>query len=123
MDPAATDGELDIRLAIKERKRYGFRTPAVPAAIATRRLRIPLMWTVLDKAGSSNQRERVALMRRYLALFGPPSIAWLLADREFIDGQWIEFLLKNNIMFAIRVKERIRVHIQDQSLRRRFNCT
>ncbi len=40
---------------------------------ATRRLRIPLMWTVLDKAGASNQRERVALMRRYLALFGPRS--------------------------------------------------
>ncbi len=26
MNPAATDGELDIRLAIKERKRYDFRT-------------------------------------------------------------------------------------------------
>ena len=52
-------------------------------AVATRRLRIPLMWTVLDKAGASNQRERVELMRRYLVLFGPRSIAWLLADREF----------------------------------------
>ena len=52
-------------------------------AVVTRRLRIPLMWTVLDKAGSSNQCERIALMRRYLALFGPRSIAWLLADREF----------------------------------------
>ncbi len=26
LDPAATDGELDIQLAIKERKRYDFRT-------------------------------------------------------------------------------------------------
>ena len=52
-------------------------------AVVTRRLRIPLMWTVIDKAGSSNQCERIALMRRYLALFGPRSIAWLLADREF----------------------------------------
>ena len=33
MDPAATDGELDIRLAIKERKTVPFRTPASPAAI------------------------------------------------------------------------------------------
>ena len=82
-------------------------------AVATRRLRIPLMWTVLDKAGSSNQRERVELMRRYLALFGPRSIAWLLADREFIGGQWIEFLLKNNIMFAIRVKENGTVCLDD----------
>jgi len=82
-------------------------------AVATRRLRIPLMWTVLDKAGSSNQCERVALMRRYLALFGPHSIVWLLADREFIGGQWIEFLLKNNIMFAIRVKESSLVRLDD----------
>ncbi len=82
-------------------------------AVATRRLRIPLMWTVLDKAGSSNRRERVELMRRYLALFGPRSIAWLLADREFIGGQWIEFLLKNNIMFVIRVKENSYVRLDD----------
>ncbi len=33
MDPAATDGELDIRLAIKERKTVPFRTLASPAAI------------------------------------------------------------------------------------------
>ncbi len=52
-------------------------------AIATRRFRIPLMWTVLDKAGSSNQSERIALLRRYLALFGSASITWLLGDREF----------------------------------------
>ncbi len=60
-------------------------------AIATQRVRIPLMWTVLDKAGTSNQDEWIALMRRYLALFGSGSIAWLLADREFIGGRWIKF--------------------------------
>jgi hypothetical protein len=82
-------------------------------AIATRRFRIPLMWTVLGKAGSSNQCERIALMRRYLALFGPGSIAWLLADREFIGQRWIEFLLENNTLFAIRVKENSYVRLQD----------
>ena len=55
-------------------------------AIASRRFRIPLMWTVLGKAGTSNQAERIALLRRYLVLFGSDSIAWLLADREFIGG-------------------------------------
>jgi hypothetical protein len=82
-------------------------------AIATRRFRIPLMWTVLDKAGSSNQCERIALLRRYLALFGSGSIAWLLADREFIGGRWIEFLLENNILFAIRVKENSLIRLDD----------
>ncbi len=82
-------------------------------AVATRRLRLPLMWTVLDKAGSSNQAERIALMRRYLALFGAGSVSWLLADREFIGGRWIEFLLENNIMFAIRVKENSMIRLAD----------
>ena len=32
-------------------------------------------------------------------------LPWLLADREFIGGRWIKFLLENNVLFAIRVKE------------------
>ena len=82
-------------------------------AITTRRLRIPVMWTVLDKPGSSNQAERIALMGRYLALFGAGSIAWLLADREFIGGRWMGFLLQNNILFAIRVRTNSIIHFQD----------
>ena len=48
-------------------------------AIATRRFRVPLMWTAPDKAGNSSMEERIALMRRYLALFGAGSIRLLLA--------------------------------------------
>ncbi len=82
-------------------------------AIATRRLRIPLMWTLLDHGGSCNQHQRIALMGRYLALFGAASIKWLLADREFLGPDWIEFLLKNNIVFAIRLKQNLYVHLDD----------
>ena len=82
-------------------------------AIATRRMRLPLMWTVLDKAGTSNQEERIVLMRRHLALFGAGSIAWLLADREFNGETWIEFLLENKIVFAIRMKENLKVAFDD----------
>lgn len=82
-------------------------------AIATRRFRIPLMWTVLAKAGTSSQPERIRLMRRYLALFGAGSIAWLLADREFIGQRWLEFLLRNKVLFAIRVKENGLVRLRD----------
>jgi hypothetical protein len=82
-------------------------------AVATRRLRIPLMWTILDKGGSSSQRECIELMRRYLAVFGSRSIKWLLADREFIGADWMKFLLKNNIVFVIRLKENQYVHLDD----------
>ncbi len=32
-----------------------------------------------------------------MALLGSGSIAWLLADREFIGGRWMKFLLENNV--------------------------
>ena len=61
-------------------------------AVVTRRHRVPLLWTVLDKAGTSDTAERTALMRRYLAIFGASSIKFLLADREFIGAEWFNFL-------------------------------
>ena len=82
-------------------------------AITTRRFRVPLMWTVLDKAASSNTQERIALMRRYLTLFGAGSIRFLLADREFIGLKWLNFLEQSDIPFAIRVKAGLLVGTED----------
>jgi len=90
-------------------------------AIATRRYRVPLIWTVLGKAGNSNTKERIALMRRYLGLFGSGNIKYLLADREFIGLDWLAFLHDQGIPFIIRVKSNQYVICEDgtrQSLRK-----
>lgn len=98
-------------------------------ALVTQRFRVPLMWTILDKQGSSNTGERVALMQRYLAVFGASSIQLLLADREFIGHDWFDFLNKNNIAFAIRLKQNMLLMRADgrkltfQSLLRRHRST
>lgn len=73
-------------------------------AIVTRRFRIPLLWSLIDHQGNSSTDQRIALMKRYLALFPAESIEALLADREFIGARWMDFLNKNKIPFAIRVK-------------------
>ena len=83
-------------------------------AVVTRRARVPLLWSVLDnRGGSSDSGERIALMQRYLAIFGAASIRLLLADREFIGIEWMDFLNKNNIPFAIRMKEKLIVATED----------
>ncbi|MDX8443953.1 IS4 family transposase [Mesorhizobium australafricanum] len=74
-------------------------------AIVTRRFRVPLLWTVIDRQGNSNTGQRIELMRRYLSLFGAASIELLLADREFIGADWVKFLMENKVPFAIRVKQ------------------
>ncbi len=82
-------------------------------AVVTKRVRLPLMWTMLDKQGSSNSTERIALMQRYLDIFGPGSIKYILADREFIGPQWIGFLLQNKVLFSIRVKGKMYVTLDN----------
>ncbi|WP_414470626.1 IS4 family transposase [Microvirga sp. M2] len=85
-------------------------------AIVTRRFRVPLLWSVLTHPGNSTSAQRMALMRRYLARFGPDTIELLLADREFIGADWIKFLIDHDIPFAIRVKEDLRLALADRQL-------
>ena len=73
-------------------------------AIVGRRSRVPLMWTLLDHRGNSSTAQRVELIGRYLALFGASSIKLLLADREFVGADWMDYLNKNNVPFAIRIR-------------------
>ncbi len=72
--------------------------------IAYRGVAIPLLWTLLPKAGNSNTTERIALMERFLALFGRERIAALLADREFVGQAWFTYLQRQQIPFRIRIK-------------------
>ena len=72
--------------------------------IAYRGVAIPLLWTLLPKAGNSNTAERIALMERFLALFGRERIAVLLADREFVGQAWFRYLQRQHIAFRIRIK-------------------
>lgn len=78
-------------------------------AVVTSRFRVPLMWTVLSSSGNSSTEERISLIQRYLDLFGPETIRFLLADREFIGLTWLSFLSQNKVRFAIRVRETLMV--------------
>lgn len=78
-------------------------------AIAHHGAAIPLLWTILDKKGNSNTTERIALMDRFLRLFGPDRIQCLVADREFLGTHWVEYLLRHGIAFRLRVKANDRI--------------
>ena len=82
-------------------------------AVVTRRHRVPLMWSFLDRAGSSSTVQRIELMQRYLTIFGATSIKRLLGDREFIGAEWMNFLNENNVPFVIRIKKDMGVILED----------
>jgi Transposase DDE domain len=78
-------------------------------AVRTRHSQVPLMWTVLGRAGNSAGAERIGLMQRYCAAFGRDSIAMLLADREFAGEDWFNWLDGNDIPFTIRLAHNRRI--------------
>lgn len=69
-------------------------------AVVTRRHRVPLMWRLIDGPSNSSTAQRIALMERYLALFGAASVKMLLVDREFIGGKWLRCFKENKVNFV-----------------------
>lgn len=82
-------------------------------AVVTRRARLPVLWEVLDRGGGSTMAQCMALIGRFVALFGEGSIKLLTADREFDGNQWFEFLVENDIPFAIRVSAGLHLRLAD----------
>lgn len=78
-------------------------------SVVYRGIAIPLYWTLLDKRGNSNSKERIELIERFIATFGKGSIKHVLADREFVGCEWFTWLHKNSIPFGIRIKKNTKV--------------
>jgi len=65
----------------------------------------PILISMLDKRGTSHTQERIAIMERYIQLFGIETIECLLADREFVGAHWISYLNSRKIRYYIRIRE------------------
>ena len=76
-------------------------------SITYKGIAIPLFWSLLDKKGNSNTKERIAIMERFIVQFGKDKIAGLLADREFIGSDWFMWLKKERIHFVILIKKNL----------------
>jgi hypothetical protein len=85
--------------------------------VAFQAISFPLLWTILEKKGCSDTRERIALMEDYLRLFGRQSIEFVCADREFIGVDWLAFLCRERIGFGLRLKENLVVENSRHSKR------
>lgn len=66
---------------------------------------VPLIWTLLPKAGNSSTAERANLLDRLRAIFPDMKIASLTGDREFIGNAWMAYLAREKIPFTLRLRE------------------
>lgn len=79
--------------------------------IAYRNVAFPLMFTMLNKRGNSNSAERIALIQRFIRLFGKDCIDCIMADREFVGEQWIGYLNGENLRYYIRIRNNFKVFL------------
>jgi hypothetical protein len=79
--------------------------------IAYRNVAFPLMFTMLNKKGNSNSEERIALIQRFIRLFGKECIDYIIADREFVGEQWIGYLNRENLRYYIRIRNNFKVFL------------
>jgi hypothetical protein len=63
----------------------------------------PLVWTLLPRRGSSTEAQRLALLDRFLALFGPQAVRFVALDREFYGRAWLAGLAARGVEYRLRV--------------------
>jgi len=71
----------------------------------------PILFHMMPKFGNSSTQEQIDLMERFIRLFASGSIECLLADREFVGENWLEYLNKLCIEYHIRIRENFWVEI------------
>jgi|SRR6056297_1451143 len=77
----------------------------------------PLMFSMLNKRGNSNCKERIDLVNRFISLFGKDTIDCVVADREFIGEKWLKFLNTNNLRYYIRIRNNFKVYLPHKGKR------
>lgn len=78
-------------------------------SICYKTIAIPLIWTMLDKDGTSNTQERKDLLSLFIEWFGSHRIAGLIGDREFIGDSWMKWLDDMKIPFYLRIKDSMQI--------------
>ena len=81
----------------------------------------PVVWRLLGKAGNSNTEERIALMRRFLALVDAEDVRAFVADREFIGEKWLGYLKSEKVPFFIRIRKNTNVGASKTAAHRLFS--
>ncbi len=71
--------------------------------ILHKRVSVPIVSMSLEKAGNSHTKERMKLLRAAFQHL-PVNRCCLLADREFIGKEWIQFLLRQPLTFVLRIR-------------------
>ena len=89
------------------------------------KISVPIFWYPLDHGGACGTWLMEEILERFINNFGVQKIKYLLADREFMSKEWLTFLTRKQIQFAIPLRKdmkiRIENHLQTKAVGQSFN--
>lgn len=68
------------------------------------KISVPIYWQSLSHGGACSKEFMEEFLQKFINNFGVEKIKYLLADREFMNKEWLNFLIDNHIRFAIPLK-------------------
>lgn len=77
------------------------------------KISVPIYWYPLDHGGVCGTWLMEDILERFINNFGVNKIKYLLADREFMNKEWLSFLTKKRIKFAIPLKKDVKIRIEN----------
>jgi len=83
---------------------------------------VPLFWIELDSRGNSDTDERKQVMDKFINTFGADKVRYILADREFIGNDWLDYLSQKQIGFIIRIKGNMLVEYNNKIINSSTLC-
>ena len=65
---------------------------------------VPFYWELLDnRSGNSNAAQRIAVLKKCVAVLGHARIGLVLGDREFVGHDWLKWHKDSGLNFIMRV--------------------
>ena len=85
--------------------------------IVVGKISVPLYWQVLTHGGACTGLMMQSILKKFINNFGIDKIKYLLADREFMSIEWLNYLTTNEINYAIPLRKDMRVRINNSLVR------
>jgi hypothetical protein len=75
------------------------------------KISVPIYWYPLDHGGGCSSWLMEEILERFINNFGVHKIKYLLADRELMSKEWLNFLTSKQIKFAIPLRKDMLIRI------------
>jgi len=98
------EGKLKVAIDRTEWKFGKVWINILTVSVVYKRVAIPILWQMRSRKGNASAAEHIEIIKQFIVEVGQERIERVFGDREFASQELIEFLLKEQIDFGLRLK-------------------